>query len=58
METFVQPKITGYRREAPKSKKGASTAPKDGEASKAALDASGKSPFPQTPEAALAGTQH
>lgn len=43
----------------PKSKKGASTAPKDGEASKVALDASGKSPFPHgTPEAALAGTQH
>ena len=47
--------------EAPKSNKGKSTAPaKDaptGEASKAALDASGKSPFTQTtPEQALAAT--
>ena len=47
--------------EAPKSNKGKSTAPaKDaptGEASKAALDASGKSPFQQqTPEQALAAT--
>ena len=33
--------------------------PKGGEASKAALDSSGKSPFPAgSPEAALAGTQH
>lgn len=43
--------------EAPKSKKGASTAPKDGDASKAALDASGKSTFPKTPEQALAESQ-
>lgn len=47
--------------EAPKSNRGKSTAPaKDapptGEASKAALDASGKNPFPQTPEQALAAT--
>lgn len=41
----------------PAPKRGRGKAPAaTGEASKAALDASGKSPFPQTPEQALAAT--